>query len=541
MKYRFLFEKAFIFLIILAASALSYPVASAQAISLEVTKITQSVSIAIADGTFPHGWKWIFDITVPESETVFKMRFDNLTSGTNSILAGGNIRFYSDQSGNGASSPILIGSAGSYSDPLNIISSADLDSAKAGRQIQVTVETKVPSGTPAGSYSGNYGINTSAPASPLPLNVVSVASIPDTNVALGTPLGSLALPSRVNVFLSDGSAVSALIAIWSGDATPYNGDVPGTYQFFGTLVLPPNVSNTRNQKALARFMVGNPSLPSNESSLNLLTVAYNLNNVPQTFPFNEPVSLLMTLPLPAGVTSLPVLSATAKDPGANVAITQISSLPGTATVVVTARDGVAKNTYTVNFTGSLVSAPALSSISVSPSGFTLFAGQTRALSASGRDQFGDSFALSEIVWSSDHPEFATVDQTGLVTAVSLGSAVITAESGGKTGGATVTVSVPGPGSSDATLSSFTVTYGTIFHGSAEFTSTVPASDGRLSYSLGLMAGTNRGTVTAVPNNLEATVTVANPSSLPGTAVIEVVSKDGTARNIYTIDLQVQGQ
>jgi len=45
----------------------------------------------------------------------------------------------------------------------------------------------------------------------------------------------------------------------------------------------------------------------------------------------------------------PVVTATTNDPNANMDITQALSVPGTATVVVTAEDGVTSLTYTVNF------------------------------------------------------------------------------------------------------------------------------------------------------------------------------------------------
>lgn len=61
--------------------------------------------------------------------------------------------------------------------------------------------------------------------------------------------------------------------------------------------------------------------------------------------------------LPYGTTAVPVVSATKNDSGANVTITQASSASGTATVAVTAEDGITTKTYTVNF--SVISGLAL--------------------------------------------------------------------------------------------------------------------------------------------------------------------------------------
>jgi len=54
--------------------------------------------------------------------------------------------------------------------------------------------------------------------------------------------------------------------------------------------------------------------------------------------------------LPAGTTQIPEVSATVNDEGkATMTITQATSLPGTATIVVTAEDGQTKLTYNINF------------------------------------------------------------------------------------------------------------------------------------------------------------------------------------------------
>ena len=62
-------------------------------------------------------------------------------------------------------------------------------------------------------------------------------------------------------------------------------------------------------------------------------------------------TLAYNLVLPAGTTKVPAVTAEVNDTGkATLKITQATSLPGTATVVVTAEDGKTRNTYTVHFT-----------------------------------------------------------------------------------------------------------------------------------------------------------------------------------------------
>lgn len=63
-------------------------------------------------------------------------------------------------------------------------------------------------------------------------------------------------------------------------------------------------------------------------------------------------TLSYSMELPFGTTQVPTVTAEASSTVATVAITQATALPGTATVVVTAEDGVTTNTYTINFTVS---------------------------------------------------------------------------------------------------------------------------------------------------------------------------------------------
>lgn len=158
------YVKSFSIIILTAAFIVSgFFVPSAFAtVSLGVTQISAVQTYATADNTFEHGWRWVFDVTVPDNETTLKMKFDNWFNGTNSILAQNNIRFYSSQSSNSNSvaNAIIILDANTYSSVMNIDPAADLNSQSAGRQIQITVEARVPVGSAGGSYSTSYGIHT---------------------------------------------------------------------------------------------------------------------------------------------------------------------------------------------------------------------------------------------------------------------------------------------------------------------------------------------------------------------------------------------
>lgn len=76
--------------------------------------------------------------------------------------------------------------------------------------------------------------------------------------------------------------------------------------------------------------------------------------------------------LPYGTTSVPVVSATAQDAGANVKITQPTSVNGTSTIIVTAADGTTKQTYTLSFSVAVLTDVTLKNIFVDGAPLTGF-------------------------------------------------------------------------------------------------------------------------------------------------------------------------
>ena len=82
------------------------------------------------------------------------------------------------------------------------------------------------------------------------------------------------------------------------------------------------------------------------------------------------------------------------------------------------------------------------SVVVSPTPATRVPGETVQLTALAKSPTGTDLAGVSFSWSSSSTSVATVDDNGLVTAMSLGQATITAEAGGKQGTASVTVVTP---------------------------------------------------------------------------------------------------
>lgn len=84
---------------------------------------------------------------------------------------------------------------------------------------------------------------------------------------------------------------------------------------------------------------------------------------------------------------------------------------------------------------------AVASVAVAPGTATLVPQATQAFTATVRDGAGNTLSGRTVTWSSSQATVATVDGSGLVTALAVGSTTITATSEGQSGTAQVTVAV----------------------------------------------------------------------------------------------------
>jgi hypothetical protein len=89
-------------------------------------------------------------------------------------------------------------------------------------------------------------------------------------------------------------------------------------------------------------------------------------------------------------------------------------------------------------------APSINTIEVSPSSASKQVGQTQQFTAVAKDAGGNVISGVTFTWSSSDTAVATVNNSGLATAVAAGTATITASAGGKSGSATFTVTNPAP-------------------------------------------------------------------------------------------------
>ena len=109
---------------------------------------------------------------------------------------------------------------------------------------------------------------------------------------------------------------------------------------------------------------------------------------------------------------------------------------GSYRVIARQANGSLADTAAVTIT---VTAIPVASVTVSPTSGSIPVGDTLHLTATTRDSAGNILTGRTITWSSDSTAVATVNASGRVTGVAVGSTTIRATSEGKTGTATITV------------------------------------------------------------------------------------------------------
>jgi uncharacterized protein YjdB len=171
-----------------------------------------------------------------------------------------------------------------------------------------------------------------------------------------------------------------------------------------------------------------------------------------------PVGSITVVPqameLAAGATG--ALDAEVKDEAGNVLrnrrIVWASAKPNVATVsengvvtgVAAGRADIAATSEGKTATATItVVAPAakVSSVQIAPDHVTLFVAASANLTATGYDSKGAAIPGRQVVWTTNNAPVAAVSQTGRVTGILPGTAVITAVIDGAVGNSAVTVSI----------------------------------------------------------------------------------------------------
>ncbi len=217
---------------------------------------------------------------------------------------------------------------------------------------------------------------------------------------------------------------------------------------------------------------------------------------------------------------IPVTGATPADPLADMVITQATTLPGVATVVVTSEDGITTNTYTVNYLYD----PGTDA--------TLVDLQVAGVTIEGFDpniyyyEYGCIYQEpSPYVTGIPNDPLATVDDTQCLEIPGDAILVVTAEDGVTQLTYTVHFYYI---DYDATLSDLTVDGVTI-----------PGFDPQITSYQYLVPDTiNIPVVDGTTTDPDATLNIVQASGIPGTATLNVVAEDGVNEQTYTVDFYV---
>lgn len=132
--------------------------ASSSPVVLSLDGVDAVNGIALPDNTYGNGFKWVLHLTVPDTQTSFALKFNDFSSAstTTNIPVAGDLRYFSAQSSNATNeSSAITETNNDYGGALNL--TGDTSTSTAGRQVDVTVELKVPTGTQSGVYSALFG------------------------------------------------------------------------------------------------------------------------------------------------------------------------------------------------------------------------------------------------------------------------------------------------------------------------------------------------------------------------------------------------
>lgn len=279
-----------------------------------------------------------------------------------------------------------------------------------------------------------------------------------------------------------------------------------------------------NTYHLAEIQVtAGPAPASTDATLSALVYGSGQTSVPNFSPEVEHYDV----ELPANyVGSAPSIQGTPTDANATITdVTQATSIPGTASITVTAEDGTTTKTYTVTFTKESA-APKVESATWPNIRGTASIDQVN-LTITGQVLNGSSLNIEPTFTGkyldNQSPTGAQNFANGPVvyTFTSATSEQTTY---------TVTITEAPAMSSDATLKS--LTYGG--------TSVPNFSPSTLTYNIELTAGIKTPpTIAAVANDTKATVSITQAQSVPGVGKVDVTAEDGTTKLTYTINYTVQ--
>lgn len=254
--------------------------------------------------------------------------------------------------------------------------------------------------------------------------------------------------------------------------------------------------------------MGDPPI-SDDATLSDLTV----NSV--TVDGFSPTTYYYSVGIPAG-DPLPITGATANHPAATVNITQAVSVPGTASVLVTAEDGITTLTYTVDFHTAGTDAT-LADLTVN--GTTIEGFDPNTFTYDFEVPNGDPIP---VVGATPADTNATVLINQATSLPGVATVDVTAEDG--TTMNTYTVNFLYTPNSDATLVDLLV----------DNVSIDGFNPDTLNYTYGVIYDNPAPIVDGIPNDPLAETDLEQAVSVPGDGIVTVTAEDGITILVYTV-------
>ena len=167
----------------------------------------------------------------------------------------------------------------------------------------------------------------------------------------------------------------------------------------------------------------------------------------------------------------------------------------------------------------------VATVNVAPGAATVVAGGTQQYTATTLDSNGNGLTGRSVTWTSDNAAVATVNASGLVTAVGVGTTTIRATSEGITGTATITVTPPPVASVDVTPPTASIVVGA----TQQLTATPKDANGNALTGRAVTWSTSDATVATVDTNGLVTGIAV------GTATITATSEGVNGTSVVTVN------
>lgn len=317
---------------------------------------------------------------------------------------------------------------------------------------------------------------------------------------------------------------------WSSEVTQANDGNKTAHDIAVGVTIPANANGfrvvrragTSTQVNSITLTLAGPTGPSTDATLS--SIVYGAEQTP--VPGFAADQLSYEVELPADyVGGAPSVQVTTSDANATTNITQATTLPGVATIVVTAEDGTTTKTYTVTFTKESADPKVESATWPNIRGTAVIDQVNKTIT--GQVLNGSSLSLEPTFTgkylNSQSPTGVQNFANGAI------SYTFTSASNEQTV-YRVTITESPAVSTDATLSSLT-------YGGKSVPNFSPST---LTYNIELTAGIKTPpTIAATPNDNKATMNITQASSVPGVGKVEVTAEDGTTKLTYTINYTVQ--